>query len=151
MDKIKIAFYKGKGGKFDKLIRWWTKGAYSHTELKFPSGSAFSMATYPPNRGRWTNDISWNQDKWDFIEININDINKAHNCANELVGKNYDWKGIFLSQIFPFKLHNKKQWFCNEACLHIAQQAEPENSEISKMKPHHYNPNSLYKALKKLL
>ena len=30
---VKIAFYKGKSRLFNKVVSWWTRGPYSHTEL----------------------------------------------------------------------------------------------------------------------
>ena len=39
---MRVAFYKGEGNFFDKLIRWWTKSSYSHCELIFSDGIFFS-------------------------------------------------------------------------------------------------------------
>ena len=36
MQKIQVAFYKGRGGWTHKIIRWWTKSPYSHAELIMP-------------------------------------------------------------------------------------------------------------------
>ena len=36
--EIKVAFYKGTGDLFNKIVRWWTKSPYSHAELILPDG-----------------------------------------------------------------------------------------------------------------
>ena len=34
--RIRVAFFKGKGNFWNKVVRWWTESPYSHAELVMP-------------------------------------------------------------------------------------------------------------------
>lgn len=111
---MKIAFYKASGTLFDKLIRFWTSGPYSHCELVFSNGTWFSSS--PRDGGcRWKI-IGEDYSKWDFIDIDITEDQentlKAF-CQRE-DGKGYDWLWIFLTQFLPLNLQDRNKWGCSE-------------------------------------
>ena len=54
MGKMKTAFYKAEGLLFNKLIRWWTRSNYSHTELAI-NGQSYPA---PERKGELANSIN---------------------------------------------------------------------------------------------
>lgn len=113
---VKIAFYKAKYGSWkDKLVAWWTKGPYSHSEIIFSDGMWFSASTRDGNKTRFKKIIP-NESHWDFITINISDIDEEDLRQFAEYNNNlpYDWIGIFFSQLMPFNCHFEKKWFCSE-------------------------------------
>ena len=110
---IQLAFYKGKGDWSDKLIRLWTRSKYSHTELVIddlwysssPRDGEVRIKYITPKPGHW-----------DFIEIDVTKEQKENmlNFFNSQIGKKYDFKGIFLSQVLPFNIQDPEKWFCSE-------------------------------------
>lgn len=70
---VRIACYRGPGHLYDRAVKWWTKAAFSHTELFlgepddlgfFEAGSASFL-----DRGVRTRFIKPNADKWDLIRL----------------------------------------------------------------------------------
>lgn len=132
---MQIAFYKGKGGFFNKLIRWWTKHEYTHTELIIDGIWYTSSHTDGGVVERQRSGLSGN---WDIYEV-TGDKKFALHVYDEVKGAKYDWLGIILSQVFPLKIHNKQRWFCSEL-----------NGKMLDVKdPHQHSPAEIFKLLKR--
>jgi len=144
---MKIAFYKGNGSFMDRLIKWWTKGKYSHTEVIFEHNVSFSITGRSPYCGRFTI-IDYKPENWDIVDVLVFDEKLGLLKAKELEAKPYDWIGILFSQIFPFKLHLRDSYFCSEASLEILKYADPFNTNWDKYESNLVSPNLLYKIIK---
>lgn len=106
---IQLAFYKGKGDFFDKLIRWWTKSPYSHVAL-VDNGICYEADANTGKVIRWKWLTRYIPENWDLIEV---DSKNAATFMATQVGKGYDYLGI-LGFILPWKPQVKSKWYCSE-------------------------------------
>ena len=137
---IKLAFYKGKGDFFDKLIRIWTNSPYSHVEIII-NGIWYSAS---PRDGRVrAKKIDPNPSHWDFIEIPSKNAENMVKFIESQLGKKYDWLGILLSQIIPLGEENPNRWFCSEICS----AAVKKGGKKLKNHPQWYSPARLFEEL----
>lgn len=133
--KIEVIFYKGKGDFLDKLIRLFTRSIYSHCEVKI--GNIFYGVNPAHNKvSKYYRDFK--KEDWDSIKINITKKN-FEIFFSYTKNKKYDWKGIFFSQIFPFKIHSKNKYFCSEWCAEL----------LGLDRPYKYSPKKLFRYLNK--
>lgn len=145
---MKIAFYKGthKGlyGIFNRLVRWWTRGPYSHAELIFaePQHSkahlCFTSSFLDGGvRGKL---IELDEAKWDVVELNSENFNAARAYAwfQINLGLKYDVMGIFGAVVRSVE-DDRDKYFCSEAIA----------AALGLSEPWRYDPNTLYAALKK--
>lgn len=146
---MKIAFQKRDAGIFALAIRAWTWSKYSHCELVFSDGRAFSSHV----RDGGTRFISMSYPSptvWDFIEIPATSEDEAlvrAFCEAELNCK-YDWNGIFLSQVLPFRRQHPERWFCSEVCSAALQLL----GRLPAYPPaHSFSPGGLYRTLRRIL
>lgn len=135
---MKVAFYKAPGTIWDKLIRWWTWGPYSHTELVFSDGMWFSSS--PRDGGVRFKQIIACSNSWDFVTVSTNE-QIVRNWCNQQSGA-YDWFGV-LRFVFPFLHPSPHHWFCSEICLTALQQV----GLLKGMQPSAISPNRFYKLL----
>ena len=116
-NKIRIAFYKGSGLLRDKLIRRVTRSNYSHVELVLPSDEC-SIGIRPPYYSVVTkrSEVIADDLQWDFIDIDASDAQlesiKMFYCTT--AGQGYDWIGMFMSHVIPFKVKQNRKWYCSE-------------------------------------
>jgi hypothetical protein len=109
---MKIAFYKHNTRLLDKSISLWTGHKYSHCELiqneywytsSWIDGGVRRKIIYP------------NSYSWDIYEFSTKfDEVKTEEFIIGQLGKGYDIKGIFLSQVIELNMENKTKWFCSE-------------------------------------
>ncbi len=131
---MQVAFYKGKGNKFNKLIRWWTRSEYSHVELVV--GSTWYSSSHTDSGVR-SKRITGNLGHWDIYDIPHCE-EYALDVYSGAVGDAYDWTGIIGSQILPFGIQWPYAYFCSELVGEM----------IGIEKPHRYSPGNLYDLLK---
>lgn len=108
---MKMAFYKGPGTFFDKLIRFATRSEYSHCEIEV-NGLCFSSS--PRDGGVRGKRINLESGHWDVIDI-MGDEFTALAWFHEHDGAGYDWVGL-VRAVIPFFPHSSTRWFCSEAC-----------------------------------
>ena len=140
---IKLAFYKGRGDMFDRLIRLWTRSQYSHVEIivdgiwysSSPRDGRVRAKTIRPKRGHW-----------DFRLIPLFERDKASmlRFLESQTGKQYDWTGIFLSQIVPLNVQDPRRWFCSEICSAALKAGGIKLEKSSQW----YSPARLYKEMR---
>jgi len=140
---VAVAFYKHRGSWLDKLIRLWTFGPYSHTELIGPDGSLYS-ADPRLNKVRVLTNYDVTNGHWDIVYLDDLDSDKAIKFVTSQLNKEYDWRGIFLSQVLRLKLHSRNKWFCSELCFVALNKAGLGSKGI---KPHTIHPNALFDLL----
>lgn len=145
---MKVAFYKRGKSFFGKLIRFYTRGPYSHSELVFSTGACFS--SHEADGGTRFKAIDLNPDEWDILDVPMTAAleNMVRTfCAAE-DGCGYDWRGISFSFLpIPVGWQHPDKWFCSEICTAGLQLA----GYLSGYTPASLSPNGLYKALKKEL
>lgn len=140
---MKIAFYKTGGNWFDKLIRWWTFGPYSHVELIDKRGNLYSASQHH-NMVRVAR-FRLKPEHWDVFELsdNLSEKRALYFIRSQMHFK-YDWIGILLSQVIPLRIHEPNKWFCSELVFAALQHAGLNSNH----KSYNIHPNKLYKILK---
>jgi len=148
---LRIAFYKGKGLLRDRFIRWWTKSSYSHVELVVPNNGGW-IGIYPPHNPvvKLNNPDIYNGNDWDFISMSVTDcqLKTILNFYEETKGQSYDWVGMILSHITPFKIRRTNKWYCSEwvaYALSLSGIMDWEN--LALYKSNRLPPQKLYEAL----
>lgn len=138
-----LAFYKGQGDLFDKMIRLWTRSPYSHTEIIIDGRWYSSSPRDGRVRGRV---IVPTPGHWDFAEVTMteSDTQKVLSFLRSQIGKRYDWLGIFLSQIVPLGIQNPTRWFCSELCSAALKKG---GMRLEKH-PQWYSPGRLYERVR---
>ena len=113
---IWLAFYKGRrkglDGLFDALVRFWTRGPYSHCEIVFSGGEAASSSKR--DGGVRFKHINFNHERWDFVTLDIDPV-PVRGWFDAHLGEKYDTLGLFGFIWRPFG-GMKTRWFCSEAC-----------------------------------
>jgi len=142
---IYIAFYKGHGGNWwqrtqDRLIRFFTRGKYSHceiAELASPRLGAYNCFTSSPRDGGVRiKGMGLPSAKWDLIAIEGGGDEAAEFYLAHK-GKKYDWLGVL-----GFVLRTKQspnRYFCSEYVAEF----------LGFPEPWRFSPNDLYAILKR--
>lgn len=111
-----VAFYKGTrpglAGIYNRLVRWWTKGPYSHCELVFTDGLSAS-ASFMDGGVRFKY-IEFDSERWDFVPVPASLEPDARRWFREHQGNAYDLRGNFHFLVSAVGDDSGK-WFCNEA------------------------------------
>lgn len=115
---FRAAFYKGTRpgiyGLYNRFVRFWTRGRYSHMELIFSDGISASSSFL--EGGVRFKDIKYNPDNWDFI-ILPNELEGFSRQWFELKkGKAYDYWAV-IRFIFGGVSESKDKYQCAEACM----------------------------------
>lgn len=120
MHELTIAFYKGDGILRDKFIRWWTRSSYSHVEIIMPDGTMAGINPPKYPRVRVKSSLDLNSKEWDFIKILVSkkQVTAIKKFIDSTIGQGYDWLGMILSHITPFKVRVPNKWYCSEWILY---------------------------------
>lgn len=147
---MKLAFYKGKGGFADKMIRWWTNSKYSHVELVFdqsdglPSHRLCFSSSGRDSGVRFKN-IDLVPTKWDLVPIvpciSTEKIDNIFSWCTKQSNNNhgYAFKDI-VRFVLPFINTVERKWFCSEIVMKAIQQA----GYYKYIKPENISPQELY-------
>ena len=134
-----IAYYKGKGGMFNKWIRLWLRSERTHEELII-DGVWYTASHL--DGGVCKRKIEHNPNNWDVYKLDaIFDEEYAKKYFADRMRCKYDWVGIGLTQVVPLGIHLFNRYFCTE----IVQGAlQIEDS-------HRLNPKTSFKQLEPFL
>jgi hypothetical protein len=145
---IKVAFRKKGGSWFSWLIRAYTGGPLSHSEILFPDGRSFSSDESDGGTKWRTRDMTATE--WDFLTVPCTEeqVQRVVEFCNGEDGCEYDKTGIAFS-FLPIALgyQSSSRWFCSEICVAALQQV----GFMTGYTPSRISPNKLYKILKKEL
>ncbi len=113
-----------ENGDFWEHCSCWDKPANCtecYIEGKIFVGQCFSSTT----RGKWkgvrfasgAEILSKHPERWEYIECEVDAerLEVAVEEARRLVGKKYDYLGIF-GFLNPFPIQDDKRWYCSEIC-----------------------------------
>ena len=145
-----ISFHKPKSI-IGLLISAWTLGKYSHCEF------IYNDKVYLANPGGVREQPFKYKKNFDIYEISaLVNIEKVIEFFEMTKGSGYDYKGIIESQLFfAGKGHNLDEFFCSEWCLNAIDYAlnyklQYGKSSVLKKGYNKFNPERLYKYLKKI-
>lgn len=144
---MRVAFRKRAKSWYSYLIRFYTRGPYSHSELVFSDGLCFSSQEGEGSRFKA---ISLTADEWDLLPVPVSEADQLRIrafCEREK-GCEYDWRGISFSFLpVPIGWQSAEKWFCSEICAAGLQIA----GYLSGFTPASLSPNQLYRELAKEL
>lgn len=108
MSNATLAFYKGEGLAFNRIIRWWTKSIYSHTELVI-EGQSYSASERKGEKGARVKLIAFNPEHWDFVDgvyyvtstIRDMDLESAKTLARREVNHWYERDFFMFEEEYP--------------------------------------------------
>lgn len=139
---VKLAFHKGGKSFYDRAIKLWTAGPYSHVELLIDD---VAFSSVPGIGTRYLLHPVLASGDWDYVDIPMDRTEQSYVwnwCMTEM-GCGYDWSGIFYSQVLGLNRQDPAKWFCSEFCtaaLNIA-------GLYRNLKPSRMSPNGLYRSL----
>mgnify|MGYP003575072148 CR=1 FL=1 len=112
---VTVAFYKGKGKWWNSLIRWWTRGPYSHTEVITEQyGDRYLChSSHLPDGGVRSKWRVLDASEWDFVDIDA-DSYAISKWYDERHGKKYDLLGLVGFVLRP-EDGERDKYFCSEA------------------------------------
>jgi hypothetical protein len=136
-----IAFYKGTQlgihGLYNRLVRFWDNGPYSHCEAVFSDGLSAS-ASFTDGGVRFKR-IEFSPERWDVVYVPPALESEVSNWFHVHEGEPYDVLGN-LRFLFDFLPDGKNKWFCNEAV----------GAALSLHEPWRYGPNGLASILRSI-
>lgn len=138
---VTLAFYKAEGELLDQLIRWWTRGPYSHVEIVVgdPIGEVTILSSSPRDGGVRQRRITIDPDHWDLLMVDAEELSATALVLSQR-GRGYDWLGIIFNFVLPLRWQSRRRWFCSEIC----------GAALGLPEPHLFHPNSLFQLLRQL-
>jgi uncharacterized protein YycO len=118
---MKLAFYRGKSI-VSKLIRWKTRGVYSHVAVMFDNGKILE-AWQGTDSVRWIDSLANGHRAGTLIDIYTVDApideERAFRFAESQIGKEYGYRTIakFLTNTSG---DDPDEWICSEIALAVA-------------------------------
>lgn len=115
---FQAAFYKGTNpsyvGWFNRFVRWWTHGSYSHMEILFSDGISAS-STWKGGGVHFVNTI-YNLTDWDMVDLppSLETNSRAWFKSNENKAYDYWADARFILGFVP---SSKDKYQCAEACM----------------------------------
>lgn len=107
---ITLAFYKGPGKLFDRLIRWVTKSIYSHVAIII-NNDCYEADSWS---GRVIKRLwQYNPANWDLFSVPDTDVQSVAEFLSDKVGHRYDYLGV-IGFVFPWQPQVKSWWYCSE-------------------------------------
>ena len=133
---MKIAFYKGRKRLFNRLVSWWTRGPYSHTELVCEtepgSGVYHCLSSSFMDGGVRLKRMALDQEHWDLVDVD-GDWDAAVDWFQGHIRCKYDVLGL-VGFVFRRVPDARDRYFCSEAVA--ASLGYPESWRL--------DPNTLY-------
>lgn len=130
---IYLALYKGKGNWVDKLVRFFTKGKYSHCEIAIKKSRVEGHYDYqewfecysasPRDNGVRCKIINVSDRvKWDLIALNGIDESQIHAYFELTKGRKYDFWGA-VGVVLGFR-QKREKFFCSEWCFNALRRSD---------------------------
>lgn len=136
---MKLAFYKGRGHFFNRLVAWWTNGKYSHVEVilgRLENGDYTCLSSSFRDGGVRVKNMPLPSEKWDIVMVN-GDPRVAREWADKYLGAKYDVPGLF-GFVWRRNIDRDQRWFCSEVAADI----------LGLLQPSRFDPNSLYSVVR---
>lgn len=114
-----VAFYRGKGTMADRIVRMATRSPFSHCELirsdiRPKRGDTVEcISASGRDNGVRIKTITLEAPKWDIYAVPWAPTDAWDRAASH-IGQPYELWSMVISQLFNFRRHNRKKWFCSE-------------------------------------
>jgi hypothetical protein len=129
---IYLASYKstqpGWKGWFNRIIRFFTRGQYSHSEICLGNpfaGPVKCLSSVGIEGGVRIKTMQLSPEKWDVIPLPTLPHRAFWHFHDQHLGKPYDLIGC-VRTVLPFVgREHAHRWFCSEVCAAVMGHAEP--------------------------
>lgn len=143
---MQIAFYKGTRpglpGVFNRVVRWWTNGPYSHCEIvlqPLDDGMMLCASASNTEGGVRLKAIELDPGRWDLLDIPSADPSAVRQWFAVHDREGYDFLGL-MGFVLRRNDGSKRLWFCSEACA----------AALEIPDPWRYCPNTLASVVKRI-
>jgi|SRR5690554_2397236 len=110
---VRLAMYKGKGGPFNALVRWWTGSDYSHCELEV-GGVCYSSSLMDGGvRGKI---IDLGSGNWDLVDLAWADADLILAHFHRTAHIRYGLTSLIVNQLLNRNRPDEGAQFCSEWC-----------------------------------
>lgn len=122
--EIAIAYVdlKKDSGFVERAISWWTRSPYYHVEIAV--GDVW-VTSAPNVGGVRVKKLKPLKDRYDYfkdtVQVTRRQLQQLHEWLETQEPAKYDYLGILLSQVLPFRIHRKDKWFCSEIVVKVLQ------------------------------
>jgi len=113
---MQVAFYKGRNRLFNRLVSWYLRGPYSHTELILAidlQGVATCASASFLDGGVRVKTMRLDPDHWDILPVSGERV-KAWSWLADHERQGYDVLGL-LGFFWRRQIGSQSRWFCSEA------------------------------------
>lgn len=153
MKAVDILFYRGGRGFYSKLIAFWCRSDITHVQVRLSDRETYSAET--DDGVVKVHFINYDPKDWIVIRLIVSELDEANlwDFLESELGTKYDWKGIFLSQVFGLRREHPDRWFCSElvyAGLKLIDKGRGMYLPTPYKKPHEVSPAQLYEYLCKV-
>jgi len=121
---IKLAFKKidKDSTTVAKTVAWYTKSDFYHVELVVND----IWVSVFPETGVKLNNLRPLKDTWVYVDLQERTLTKEQyvlfmSFLKNQESKKYDYLGILLAQVVPFKINHSNKWFCSELVTKLLQ------------------------------
>jgi len=121
MNSIWVAFYSPPLRSWrHKIVAWWTKSPYVHSELLLPGGIMAGICPDESGAVRMTQEDASETDHWKKIELKVDDyqLKNIFRFYEQTAGQKYDWIGMVISQFVPYMIKHDRKWYCSQWIAH---------------------------------
>ena len=121
---VRVLFKRAENfGLWSKLIAWWTKGPYSHTEIWLCNEPEDALCYSSQEKTGSRFKILNVKDTFDYVSISENnkDGQRLYDYCTKLPHYKYDWLGLF-GFLGPYKIHDDRDRFCSEICFEVLEE-----------------------------
>lgn len=101
-----------------QAVRLWTRSPWVHVEVFFQEkGEWHAIAARTIDRQvscRRADEVIRNVLWWQFFEVPVPDEAAAVAWLHEQCGREFNYRGLMLSQVLTLGLYDPEDWFCSE-------------------------------------
>ena len=119
-----VAFYKGRGRIFNRLVSWWLRGPYSHCELILaasPTLATCASSSYVDGGVR-VKTMRLEPEHWHIVDVESDALPEVWLQLHR--GDGYDILGL-LGFVWRRACGEQRKWFCSEAVAAMLGMPEP--------------------------
>ena len=128
---MRVALYRGTRpglqGVFNIVVRWWTRGPYSHCELilaEYPDGTVLCGSASHLDGGVRLKRMALCPSRWEIRRLPFGNPERARQWFEQRKGHGYDLLGVLGFVVRPIR-GSRHRWFCSEAVLGAVGMREP--------------------------
>lgn len=113
---MQVAFYKGRSRLFNRLVSWYLRGPYSHTELILATdaqGNSTCASASFLDGGVRIKTMRLDPDHWDILPVSGDSV-RAWGWLADHEQQGYDVLGL-LGFVWRRQAGSQSRWFCSEA------------------------------------